>query len=186
MVNQRPFGACLPEDGKTVGELQLRGAWITGNYLNADSDAFAADGWLRTGDVGVIDAKGYVQLTDRTKDVIKSGGEWISSVDLEDVLLKSADVAEVAVIAIPDARWQERPLAVIVLASGEDEIAAIGRLRHFLGDKVAKFWVPEYWCFISEIPKTSVGKMDKKVLRAMLEDNQLTITQYGNKGGGNG
>jgi len=179
-------GACLPEDGKTVGELQLRGAWVTAGYLKTDSDAFAADGWLRTGDVGVIDGKGYVQLTDRTKDVIKSGGEWISSVDLEDVLLKSPDVTEVAVIAIPDARWQERPLAVIVLASGEDEIAAMQRLRRFLGDKVAKFWVPEHWCFTSEIPKTSVGKMDKKVLRAMLEDNQLTITQYGKKGGGNG
>ena len=179
-------GACLPEDGKTVGELQLRGAWVTGSYLKTDSDAFADDGWLRTGDVGMIDAKGYVQLTDRTKDVIKSGGEWISSVDLEDVLLKSANVAEVAVIAIPDARWQERPLAVIVLASGDDEIAAMERLRHFLGDKVAKFWVPEYWCFTSEIPKTSVGKMDKKVLRAMLENNQLTITHYDNKGGGNG
>lgn len=179
-------GTDLPEDGQSVGELQLRGAWVTGRYLNADSDAFTEDGWLRTGDVGMIDAKGYVQLTDRTKDVIKSGGEWISSVDLEDVLLKSPDVAEAAVIAIADPRWQERPLAVIVLASTPDERVVVDRLRHFLADKVAKFWIPEYWCFVSEIPKTSVGKLDKKVLRTLLGENQLSVMQYAKKGEGNG
>lgn len=182
-------GDCLPEDGQTVGELQLRGAWVTGRYLNTDSEAFSDDGWLRTGDVGVIDSKGYVQLTDRTKDVIKSGGEWISSVDLEDVLLKSPDVAEVAVIAMPDPRWQERPLAVVVLTSpvGEaDEIVVIERLRHFLADKVARFWIPEYWCLLIEIPKTSVGKMDKKVLRTRLGENQLRVTHHKDKGVGDG
>ena len=179
-------GESLAEDGQTIGELQLRGAWVTGRYLNIDSDAFSEDGWLRTGDVGVIDSKGYVQLTDRTKDVIKSGGEWISSVDLEDVLLKSPDVAEVAVIAMPDPRWQERPLAVVVLTSPVDDIAAIERLRLFLGDKVARFWIPEYWCFAIEIPKTSVGKIDKKVLRTRLGENQLRVTHHKDKGAENG
>lgn len=179
-------GACLPENGQSVGELQLRGAWVTGRYLNTESDAFTEDGWLRTGDVGLIDAKGYVQLTDRTKDVIKSGGEWISSVDLEDALLKSPNVAEVAVIAIADPRWQERPLAIAVVMTDEDKPQIIDQLRRFLSDKVAKFWIPEYWCFVSEIPKTSVGKMDKKVLRQMLAEGQLKITQYESQGGGNG
>ena len=179
-------GESLAEDGQTIGELQLRGAWVTGRYLNIDSDAFSEDGWLRTGDVGVIDSKGYVQLTDRTKDVIKSGGEWISSVDLEDVLLKSPDVAEVAVIAMPDPRWQERPLAVVVLTSPVDDIAAIERLRLFLGDKVARFWIPEYWCFAIEIPKTSVGKIDKKVLRTRLGENQLRVAHHKDKGAENG
>ena len=178
-------GDCLPENGQSVGELQLRGAWVTGRYLNTESDAFTEDGWLRTGDVGLIDAKGYVQLTDRTKDVIKSGGEWISSVDLEDALLKSPNVAEVAVIAIADPRWQERPLAIAVVVT-EDEPQIIDQLRRFLSDKVAKFWIPEYWCFVSEIPKTSVGKMDKKVLRQMLAEGQLKITQYESQGEGNG
>ena len=179
-------GGQLPEDGQSVGELQLRGAWVTGCYLDTDSDAFTEDGWLRTGDVGVVDAKGYVQLTDRTKDVIKSGGEWISSVDLEDELLKSPDIGEVAVIAIADPRWQERPLAVVVPTSEEDAHAAIARLREFLAEKVAKFWIPEYWCFVAEIPKTSVGKMDKKRLRTMLSENQLTIACYHSKGEANG
>ncbi len=176
----------LPEDGQSVGELQLRGAWVTGCYLDTDSDAFTEDGWLRTGDVGVVDAKGYVQLTDRTKDVIKSGGEWISSVDLEDELLKSPDIGEVAVIAIADPRWQERPLAVVVPTSEEDAHATIARLREFLAEKVAKFWIPEYWCFVAEIPKTSVGKMDKKRLRTMLSENQLKIARYDSKGEANG
>ena len=179
-------GGQLPEDGQSVGELQLRGAWVTGCYLDTDSDAFTEDGWLRTGDVGVVDAKGYVQLTDRTKDVIKSGGEWISSVDLEDELLKSPDIGEVAVIAIADPRWQERPLAVVVPTSEEDAHATIARLREFLAEKVAKFWIPEYWCFVAEIPKTSVGKMDKKRLRTMLSENQLTIACYHSKGEANG
>ncbi|MDC0574233.1 long-chain-fatty-acid--CoA ligase, partial [Luminiphilus sp.] len=104
-------GNLLEQDGTTVGELQLRGAWVTGSYIKEETDAFTEDGWLRTGDVGMVDARGYVQLTDRTKDVIKSGGEWISSVDLEDVLLKHEGVAEVAVVAVDDTRWQERPLA---------------------------------------------------------------------------
>ena len=171
-------GNCLPQDGVAIGELQLRGAWVTGKYLNADSDAFSPDGWLRTGDVGVVDVRGYVQLTDRTKDVIKSGGEWISSVDLEDVLLKHAAVTEVAVIAMPDERWQERPLAVIVTQDQGEVAELLSELRQFLAQRVAKFWVPEYWCVRESIPKTSVGKIDKKGLRAALASNELTVQRH--------
>ena len=168
-------GECLPQDGVTIGELQLRGAWVTGEYLNTESDAFSPDGWLRTGDVGVVDARGYVQLTDRTKDVIKSGGEWISSVDLEDVLLKHAAVTEVAVIAMPDERWQERPLAVIVSQDQGEEAELLSALRQFLAERVAKFWIPEYWCLRESIPKTSVGKIDKKRLREALASDELMV-----------
>ena len=168
-------GECLPQDGVTIGELQLRGAWVTGEYLNTESDAFSPDGWLRTGDVGVVDARGYVQLTDRTKDVIKSGGEWISSVDLEDVLLKHAAVTEVAVIAMPDERWQERPLAVIVSQDQGEEAELLSALRQFLAERVAKFWIPEYWCLRESIPKTSVGKIDKKRLREALASDELVV-----------
>jgi fatty-acyl-CoA synthase len=171
-------GNCLPQDGVAIGELQLRGAWVTGEYLNTESDAFSSDGWLRTGDVGVVDARGYVQLTDRTKDVIKSGGEWISSVDLEDVLLKHAAVTEVAVIAMPDERWQERPLAVIVTQDQGEVAELLSELRQFLAQRVAKFWVPEYWCVRESIPKTSVGKIDKKGLRAALASNELTVQRH--------
>jgi fatty-acyl-CoA synthase len=168
-------GKALPHDGRTVGELQLRGPWVTGAYHNNSApDAFTADGWLRTGDVGHIDEKHFVQLTDRTKDVIKSGGEWISSVDLESALLAHPDVVEVAVIAVDDERWQERPLAIIVAAN-----AAVSgdQLRDFLTDRVARFWIPEYWAFVERIPKTSVGKIDKKVLRIQQEAGEFDI-QY--------
>ena len=168
----------LPQDGASVGELQLKGAWVTGAYLNEDSDAFTDDGWLRTGDVGVVDERGYVQLTDRTKDVIKSGGEWISSVDLEDVLLKHEAVLEVAVIAIDDPRWQERPLAILRVREGSYSDALPGALRSYLLDKVAKFWVPEYWAQVENIPKTSVGKIDKKQLRNMLAAGSLAVQKH--------
>lgn len=164
----------LPHDGASVGELQLRGPWVTGAYHDTESDAFTKDGWLRTGDVGYLDSREFVQLTDRTKDVIKSGGEWISSVDLENALLAHPEVHEAAVIAIPDERWQERPLAVLVTsepAPGADQ------LREFLASKVAKFWVPESWAFVPEIDKTSVGKIDKKKLRALREDGTLSIVR---------
>ena len=166
-------GAPLPHDGASVGELQLRGPWITGSYYkNESDDSFTADGWLRTGDVGHIDALHYVQLTDRTKDVIKSGGEWISSVDLENVLLAHPGVSEVAVIATADERWQERPLAIVVLKNSS---VTAKDLQQHLVDKVAKFWIPEYWAFTEEIAKTSVGKMDKKRLRAANEQGELTV-----------
>ncbi|MFK7977825.1 MAG: long-chain fatty acid--CoA ligase [Halioglobus sp.] len=166
-------GVVLPHDGESVGELQLRGPWITGGYHNNPApESFTEDGWLRTGDVGHIDARHYVQLTDRTKDVIKSGGEWISSVDLENVLLAHEGVREVAVIATDDERWQERPLAIVV---SEEAGVTAQVLREYLVDKVAKFWIPEYWSFVEEIPKTSVGKLDKRALRDMNEAGSLAV-----------
>lgn len=166
-------GEPLAHDGETVGELQLRGPWITGGYYRGESaDALSDDGWLRTGDVGHIDERHYVQLTDRTKDVIKSGGEWISSVDLENLLTSCHGVREVAVIATPDPRWQERPLVIVVAEQAEADPTL---MREFLRDKVARFWLPEYWTFTNEIPKTSVGKIDKKRLREMNETGQLDI-----------
>ena len=171
-------GNLLEQDGTTVGELQLKGAWVTGSYINEETDAFTEDGWLRTGDVGMVDARGYVQLTDRTKDVIKSGGEWISSVDLEDVLLQHESVAEVAVVAVDDARWQERPLAIVRSKAGCEGEGLPDQLRSFLVDKVAKFWVPEYWALVDDIPKTSVGKMDKKLLREEVAAGRLAIQKH--------
>jgi fatty-acyl-CoA synthase len=166
-------GEPLPHDGASVGELQLHGPWITGSYHKDESpDSFTADGWLRTGDVGHIDERHFVQLTDRTKDVIKSGGEWISSVDLENELLAHPDVAEVAVIATDDERWQERPLALVVR---ERDSLSASELRHYLAGRVAKFWVPEYWVFTDEIAKTSVGKMDKRQLRVANEQGDLDV-----------
>ena len=166
-------GTPLPHDGASVGELQLRGPWITGAYHHDEApDSFTADGWLRTGDVGHIDERHFVQLTDRTKDVIKSGGEWISSVDLENALLAHPDIAEVAVIATADERWQERPLAIVVRK--RDSVTAAVLRRHLAG-RVAKFWIPEYWVFTDEIAKTSVGKLDKKYLRAANEQGVLAV-----------
>lgn len=168
-------GGTLPRDGASVGELQLRGPWVTGSYHGiAAPDSFTVDGWLRTGDVGHIDARGFVQLTDRTKDVIKSGGEWISSVDLENTLVAHPDVVEAAVIAVADERWQERPLAIIV--SRRPELKA-DELRSFLDGKVARFWIPENWTFVDEIEKTSVGKLDKKRLREHRDANGFTIVR---------
>ncbi|MBM4245037.1 MAG: long-chain fatty acid--CoA ligase [Deltaproteobacteria bacterium] len=166
-------GGSLARDGATVGELQLRGPWVTGAYHGGEGgDAFTADGWLRTGDVGHIDEKHFVQLTDRTKDVIKSGGEWISSVELENVLAAHPDVVEAAVIAVADERWQERPLAIVVRA--RDSLSA-QELREFLDGRVARFWIPEYWAFPDAIVKTSVGKFDKRALRAIREAGGLLV-----------
>ena len=168
-------GAELPHDGRSVGELQLRGPWITGGYHRGESpESLTGDGWLRTGDVGHIDARHYVQLTDRTKDVIKSGGEWISSVDLENLLTGHPDVRVVAVIATPDERWQERPLVIVVPEAGAVDAA---QLRQYLRDKVARFWLPEYWSFSTDIPRTSVGKLDKKRLRDLNQAGQLEVEE---------
>lgn len=157
-------GAVLPSDGVGVGELEVRGPWITGSYYrNTDPSKFES-GWLRTGDVGRIDPQGYITLTDRAKDVIKSGGEWISSVDLENELIAHPLVREAAVVGVPDERWQERPLAAVVLQDGA--AATAEELREFLSDKVVRWWLPERWTFIDAIPRTSVGKYDKKTIRA--------------------
>ena len=164
----------LPWDGKSVGEIEVRGPWITGAYYGDDSPEKFDDGWLRTGDVGTVDEKGYIQITDRAKDVIKSGGEWISTVELENEIMAHPDVVEAAVIGVPDDRWDERPLACVVLKEGATTTNE--QLSEFLQDRVAKWWIPERWAFINEIPKTSVGKFDKKVLRARREAGSLKTT----------
>jgi fatty-acyl-CoA synthase len=156
-------GGVLPNDGTTVGEVEVRGPWVTGSYYRDDDPAKFHDGWLRTGDVGTIDPLGFVVLTDRAKDVIKSGGEWISTMTLENALMAHPGVAEAAVIGIPDEKWGERPLATVVRAEGGTVTAA--ELREFLADKVPRWQLPEYWSFITEVPKTSVGKFAKIRIR---------------------
>jgi fatty-acyl-CoA synthase len=165
----------LPNDGEAVGEIQVRGPWVTARYYgDADPSKFQ-DGWLRTGDVGTIDALGFITISDRSKDVIKSGGEWISSVELENVLMGHPKVIEAAVVAIPDEKWQERPLATVVVAKGEQVSAA--ELREHLGKAVPSWQVPERWSFIEEVPKTSVGKFDKKVIRRRYADGELDVQE---------
>jgi fatty-acyl-CoA synthase len=168
-------GCVLPNDGKAVGEIEIRGPWITGSYYqNADPSKFD-DGWLRTGDVGRIDPQGFITLTDRAKDVIKSGGEWISSVELELLIMDHPAVLEAAVVAVPDDRWQERPLAAVVVK--KDAAVSVRELRKHLCDKVARFWLPEWWTFIDEVPKTSVGKFDKKVIRSRYADGAFDVLE---------
>jgi fatty-acyl-CoA synthase len=155
-----------PWDGKSVGEIQVRGPFITGSYheVPVSPDKFTADGWLRTGDVASVDELGFVRITDRTKDLIKSGGEWISSVDLENALMAHPAVAEAAVIAIPDEKWGERPLACVVLKKGAD--AHPGQLNeHLARHAFAKWQLPERYEFIDAVPRTSTGKFWKLKLR---------------------
>jgi len=168
-------GSVLPWDGEAVGEIEVRGPWITASYYKDDDPQKFHDGWLRTGDVGCVEPNGFVQITDRAKDVIKSGGEWISSVELEGTLMAHPSVKEAAVVGVPDDRWDERPLACVVLNEGES--ASVDDLKGFLADRVAKWWLPERWTFIDEVPKTSVGKFDKKVLRARYADGELDVTK---------
>jgi fatty-acyl-CoA synthase len=166
-------GAVLPNDGVAVGELEVCGPWITGSYYrNTDPSKFES-GWLRTGDVGRIDPMGYITLTDRAKDVIKSGGEWISSVELENTLIAHPSVREAAVVGVPDERWQERPLAAVVLQEGVE--LTPDELKNFLADKVARWWIPERWTFIDEIPRTSVGKYDKKTIRSRYAEGTYEV-----------
>ena len=165
-------------NGEDTGELEVRGPWVAANYYEDDSSPEKFhDGWLRTGDVAAMTPDGFIRITDRAKDVIKSGGEWISSVDLENELMAHEAVAEAAVIAHPDERWSERPLACVVLAEGAS--ADAGTLRAHLEDRVARWWVPERFAFIDEVPKTSVGKFDKKVLRARLAEGELRVERVG-------
>ncbi|MFL6055148.1 MAG: fatty acid--CoA ligase [Actinoallomurus sp.] len=165
----------LPSDGTSVGEIEIRGAWITGSYYKDEDPSKFHDGWLRTGDVGTVSPDGYLVLTDRAKDVIKSGGEWISSVDLENHLMGHPDVIEAAVIGVPDPKWQERPLASVVLREGATTSA--DDLRSFLGERVPKWQLPERWSFITAVPKTSVGKFSKRTLRQMYADGALNVTE---------
>jgi len=166
-------GEELPRDGASEGEIEVRGPWVTGSYHHYPAPEKFHDGWLRTGDVGTLDGRGFFTISDRIKDVIKSGGEWISSVDLENQLMAHPAVQEAAVIGIADERWGERPLACVVLRPGA--AAKPAELADFLAGKIARWQVPEYWAFVAEIPKTAVGKFDKKVLRARHELGDLRI-----------
>lgn len=179
-----PGGERLPWDGESAGELEVRGPWVAGAYYGGQdaevlrpADKFSEDGWLKTGDVGTISPDGFLTLTDRAKDVIKSGGEWISSVDLENALMAHPDVVEAAVVAVPDDKWGERPLATVVLKEGSS--ADFESLRAFLADdgKIAKWQLPERWTIIEAVPKTSVGKFDKKVLRRKYAQGEMDVTQ---------
>ena len=167
-------GAPRPHDGVSVGALELRGPWIAAGYHGiASADVLSPEGWLRTGDVGTIDARGYVRITDRLKDLIKSGGEWISSIELENLLRAHPGIEEAAVIPVPDPRWEERPLAIVVHAG--DPVPPED-LRAHLADHVARFWLPEYWASLPELPRTGVGKVDKKVLREQVANGRVMIT----------
>jgi fatty-acyl-CoA synthase len=168
----RDEGSEVPWDGESTGELQVRGPYVARAYYadEASSEKFD-EGWLRTGDIAAIDERGYIRLSDRAKDVIKSGGEWISSVDLENAIMAHPAVREAAVIARRDERWGERPLACVVTEEGER--LTLEELREHLGSLVAKWWLPDAMAVIEEVPKTSVGKFDKKVLRQALAEGRL-------------
>jgi fatty-acyl-CoA synthase len=157
----------VPWDGETMGELVARGPWVTASYYNDErsSDSHTADGWFRTGDVATIEPNGYMEIADRTKDLIKSGGEWISSVALENALMAHPKVQEAAVIAVPDERWSERPMACIVARPDFRGVITQQELTEHLAKEFAKWWLPERYLFLDELPKTSVGKFDKKAMR---------------------
>ena len=178
IVTEDPAGNAIVArtDGKTIGEIEVRGPWVTGAYHLDETPEKFRDGWLRTGDMGTLDELGYLRITDRTKDVIKSGGEWVSSIDLENVIMAHPKVLEAAVIGVPDAKWDERPMACLVVREGvEADEALIDDVQKFLAERVAKWWIPERWSFVPAVPKTSVGKFDKKVLRAQHADGLLTV-----------
>jgi fatty-acyl-CoA synthase len=167
-------GREVPWDGRSLGELQVRGPWVAGAYYRDDrsTDSFAG-GWFRTGDIVTIDPEGFLDIADRAKDLVKSGGEWISSVDLENKIMAHPGVLEAAVIAVPHPRWQERPLACVVpKAQSKDSLTREAIYEH-LRPQVARFWLPDDVVFLDAIPKTSVGKFDKKALRARFGDHPL-------------
>jgi acyl-CoA synthetase (AMP-forming)/AMP-acid ligase II len=165
-------GMEVPWDGDATGEIEVRGPWIAARYFRDESGEEKFDrGWLRTGDIAAVDEKGFVQITDRAKDVIKSGGEWISSVELENEVMSHPDVLEAAVIAKPDERWAERPLCCVVLRDGS-RTTGEDLIEHLRG-RVAKWWLPDEFAFVSAVPKTSVGKFDKKALRGKLTEGTL-------------
>jgi fatty-acyl-CoA synthase len=168
-------GTVLQHDGKAVGEVEVRGPWVTGSYYGDDDPEKFHDGWLRTGDVGTIDPLGYVTLTDRAKDVIKSGGEWISSMELENQIMAHPQVSEAAVIGVPDEKWGERPLATVVVLPGAEVTAA--ELRAFLAERVPRWQLPERWCFITEVPKTGVGKFAKTRIRESYARGDYTVIE---------
>ncbi len=166
-------GKVAPRDGKTMGELQVKGAWVINSYFKTNNrENFTDDGWFRTGDVSTIDSDGYMEITDRTKDLIKSGGEWISSVALESALMAHPKIKEAAVIAIPDEKWSERPLATIVLSDADKPISD-EELKEFLAMDFANYQIPDKYITIEMVPKTSVGKFDKKEIRKLYAEGKL-------------
>ncbi|TFG76130.1 MAG: fatty-acid--CoA ligase [Flavobacteriales bacterium] len=166
-------GTVAPRDGKAMGELQVKGAWVISSYFKTNNqENFTEDGWFKTGDVSTIDADGYMEIKDRTKDLIKSGGEWISSVALESALMAHPNINEAAVIAIPDEKWVERPLAAIVLADTNKK-PTDSELIDFLSRDFVKYQVPNDYVFIDQVPKTSVGKFNKKELRRLYAEGKL-------------
>jgi fatty-acyl-CoA synthase len=168
-----PDGNVLPNDGTSVGEIETRGPWVTGSYyLQPDGSRFH-DGWLRTGDAGTISPRGVLQLRDRIKDVIKSGGEWISSIALEHVIDGHPDIVDVAVIGVEDERWGERPLAVVMVRDGAEADAQ--QLATYVAAHVERWEIPERWSLIDELPRTSVGKTDKARLRRLYADDGLAV-----------
>lgn len=173
-IRARGTAGLVPWDGQTMGELEVRGAWVARAYYgdeNVSDDRFTSDGWFRTGDIVTIDARGFIDIQDRAKDLVKSGGEWISSVTLENALMEHPAVAEAAVIAVPHPRWDERPLAVVVLRPGQ---AVTGEeLRTFIEPRFAKWWLPDAFEFVQEIPRTSVGKFKKSALKEQFKDYAL-------------
>ncbi len=169
--------AVLPQDGEAVGEIEVRGPWVTGAYYKDDDPAKFHDGWLRTGDVGSIDEESFIRINDRSKDVIKSGGEWISSVELENALMAHPDVVEAAVIGVPDDRWGERPFAAVVVRDGADVPAE--HLRDHLAASVPRWQLPERWAYLDEVPKTSVGKFSKRTMRDAYAQGEYKVIQLG-------
>ena len=160
----------LPWDGETSGELQVRGPYVTASYYKRpdSTDSFTEDGWLRTGDVATCDKRGYIRLVDRTKDLIKSGGEWISSAEVENEIMSHPKVAEAAVIAVTSEKWMERPMACVVLKEGES--LSHEELIDYLTPRMAKWWLPSATQIIDEVPKTSTGKFSKRTLRDSFVD----------------
>ena len=166
-VRGRNESGFIPWDGITMGELEVRGPFVAGSYYRSTQQEtkFTEDGWLRTGDIVAITEDGFVEIKDRSKDVIKSGGEWISSVELENALMGHPSVLEAAVIAVPDEKWMERPFAYLVPKDGEK--ISFDELKEFLAERFAKFWIPDDYAIIDAIPKSSVGKFLKSALREM-------------------
>jgi len=164
-IRGRHEGEIIPWDGITLGELEVRGPWVAASYYRDDNSnsKFTTDGWLKTGDIATIDEDGFIEIKDRSKDLIKSGGEWISSVALENALMEHPSVLEAAVIGVPDQKWMERPFAYIVPKEGRT--VSTDELREFLSGRFAKFWIPDEYALIAAIPKTSVGKFSKAALR---------------------
>jgi fatty-acyl-CoA synthase len=166
-----PDGSVLPNDGEHMGEVEVRGPWVTGGYFGQSGPRPGAGGWLPTGDIATISPNRVVRLKDRSKDVIKSGGEWIVSLDLERNLEQHPDVVDVAVIGVPDERWGERPLAVVTSAGALD----FAELAGFLAGRIDRWQVPERWAQVAALPRTTVGKTDKQAIRERYANGGLTV-----------